>query len=192
MSPSFCFRLGVDLELLLRLLGGRPSPRALSPFPFACSPPFTMDRGPSSSPPTSTTRSPSDLSPESDSCPDFRRSSVFRRLADISSFGVDERIGLRAEIGDRGRWFKSLGPSRGSLLWRGEYFELREEMMWWWLMVTCSLGSLRSCASVGPPWPEDLASRPLRHQEHRAYLADHAVQSAAGLRLVGGQGGRRG
>ena len=96
-----------------------------------------------SSPPTSTTRSPSDLSPESDSCPDFRRSSVFRRLADISSFGVDERIGLRAEIGDRGRWFRSLGPSRGSLLWRGEYFELREEMMRWWLVVTCLLGSLR-------------------------------------------------
>lgn len=133
MSPSFCFRLGVDLELLLRLLGGRPSPRALSPFPFACSPPFTMDRGPSSSPPTSTTRSPSDLSPESDSCPDFRRSSVFRRLADMSSFGVDERIGLRAEIGDRGRWFKSLGPSRGSLLLAGLAEELcfsRSSMAW--------------------------------------------------------------
>lgn len=56
----------------------------------------------------------------------------------------------------------------------------------------CLLGSLMSCASVDPPWPEDLASRPLRHQEHQAYLADHAVQSAAGLRLVGGQGGRRG
>ena len=118
LSLSFCFRLGVDLELLLRLLGGLPSPRALSPLPLACSPPFTIERGPSSSPPTSTTRSPSDLSPESDSCPDFRRSSVFRRFADISSFGVDERMGLRAEIGDRGRWFMSLGPSRGSLLWR--------------------------------------------------------------------------
>ena len=192
LSPSFCFRLGVDLELLLRLLGGRPSPRALSPFPFACSPPFTMDRGPSSSPPTSTTRSPSDLSPESDSCPDFRRSSVFRRLADISSFGVDERIGLRAEIGDRGRWFKSLGPSRGSLLWRGEYFELREEMMWWWLMVTCSLGSLRSCASVGPPWPGDLASHPSHHQGRQACPAARAGQSAVGWRWGAGLGGQPG
>ena len=69
---------------------------------------------------------------------------------------------------------------------------IEEERMRWMLLFTCLLGSLMSCASVDPPWPEDLASRPLRHQEHQAYLADHAVQSAAGLRLVGGQGGRRG
>merc|ERR1719319_1119978 len=76
LSPSFCLRLGVLRLLLLRLLGGRPSPRR-SPLPL-CSPPLAREPlGPSSSPPTSTTRSPSLLSPPSDSWPDLRRSSVF-------------------------------------------------------------------------------------------------------------------
>ena len=117
LSPSFCFSDGVLLLLLLRLLGGRSRSLCLSLSPLACSP-LVRFLGPSSSPPTSTTRSPSLLSPESDSWPLFLRSlpSVLSRLADISSFGVDERIGERAEMGERARWFSSRIESRGSRL----------------------------------------------------------------------------
>lgn len=112
LSPSFCFRDGVERELELRLEGGL-SLSILSgllspgrPLPLSRWSPFICPgRGPSSSPPTSTTRSPSDLSPESDSCPDFLRSeSVFSLLAATSSLGVDDLIGLLAEIpGDLAR-----------------------------------------------------------------------------------------
>lgn len=145
LSPSFCFSEGVDRELLLRFDGGL-SLLSLSPLWF--SPPFTIDLGPSSSPPTSTTKSPSDLSPESDSCPDFLRSSlsVFSRLADMSSLGVDERMGERAEMGDRARWFISR-MSRGSRLLAG----LAEELCFSLSSIACSPGF--SSLTSGPPRP---------------------------------------
>lgn len=90
--PSLCLSDGVDLEEEDRLEGGRSlsllsaplSPMGGPWFPFICRSPVP------SSFPTSTTRSPSDLSPLSDSCPDFRRSfSILILLAAFSSFGVD-------------------------------------------------------------------------------------------------------
>lgn len=122
LSPSLAFREGVERELELRLDGGLSlsilsgllSPG--SPLPLSRWSPFICPgRGPSSSPPTSTTRSPSDLSPESDSWPDFLKSeSVFSLLAAISSLGVDDLIGLLAEMpGDLA--LGSLGSPRPKL-----------------------------------------------------------------------------
>jgi len=172
LSPSFCLRDGVERELELRLDGGlslsipsgllsRGRPLPLSRWsPFIC-----PGRGPSSSPPTSTTRSPSDLSPESDSCPDFLRSeSVFSLLAAISSLGVEDLIGLLAEMpGDLARGSLGSRPK----LWESFLSDLlKTDKRSIWLEVveadgpTCWQGRLSCCASACPPWQPGRAFRP--------------------------------